>query len=211
MAGVNNFKPIAVSGAANVITQATYEAMTTLIANGFVDGVAESAQVNKVLRQAVFGTAVLGEIISANNVDALDDGDLTAFKAKLITALNAALTSGILASNNNTFTKAQRGAVVTLSDGATITPDFSASNNFGLTVGGNRTLANPTNLVAGQSGIVKIIQDATGGRTLAYGAYWKFPGGTAPVLTTTANAVDVLAYYVESSTRITANLLKDVK
>lgn len=108
-----------------------------------------------------------------------------------------------------TFTVAQRGAVVALTDGATITPDFAAANNFSVTLGGNRTLANPTNLVAGQSGVIKITQDATGSRTLAFGSYWDFAAGTAPTLTTTANAVDILAYYVDSSTNITARLLGD--
>lgn len=109
------------------------------------------------------------------------------------------------------FTKAQRGTVSALTDGATITPDFSLGNNFSVTLGGNRTLANPTNLAAGQSGVVVITQDGTGSRTLAYGSYWKFAAGAAPTLTTTASAVDVLAYYVESATRITARLIGDVK
>ncbi len=109
------------------------------------------------------------------------------------------------------FTKAQRGTISALTDGATITPDFSAANNYSVTLGGNRTLANPTNLTAGQSGVIVITQDGTGSRTLAYGSYWKFPGGTAPTLTTTASAVDALVYYVESTTRITARLLSDVK
>lgn len=107
------------------------------------------------------------------------------------------------------FTKAQSGAVVALTDGATITPDFSAANNFSVTLAGNRTLANPTNLVAGQSGVIKITQDATGSRTLAFGSYWDFAGGTVPTLTTTANAVDILAYYVDSTTNITARLIGD--
>lgn len=111
----------------------------------------------------------------------------------------------------NTFTAAQRGGVSALTDGATITPDFGVANNFSVTLGGNRTLANPTNLTAGQSGVIVITQDGTGSRTLAYGSYFKFPTGTAPTLTTTANAVDVLCYYVESSTRITARLISDVK
>lgn len=110
-----------------------------------------------------------------------------------------------------TFTAAQRGSVVALTDGATITPDFSAGNNFSVTLGGNRTLANPTNLTAGQAGTIVVTQDGTGSRTLAYGSNWKFPGGTAPTLTTTASAVDVIAYYVESATRITARLIADVK
>lgn len=111
----------------------------------------------------------------------------------------------------NSFTVAQRGTVTALTDGSTITPDFAAANNFSLTIGGNRTLANPTNLTAGQSGVIVITQDGTGSRTLAYGSYWKFSNGTAPTLTTTAAAVDVLVYYVESSTRITAKLVTDVK
>ena len=103
------------------------------------------------------------------------------------------------------------GVPVALTDGATITADFSAANNFSITLGGNRTLANPSNLAAGQAGTIVVTQDATGSRTLAYGSNWKFPGGTAPTLTTTANAVDAIAYYVESSTRITARLIADVK
>jgi hypothetical protein len=110
-----------------------------------------------------------------------------------------------------TFTKAQRGGIVALTDAATITPDFSAGNNFSVTLGGNRTLANPTNLTAGQSGAIVLTQDGTGSRTLAYGSYFKFPNGTAPSLTTTAAAVDVLVYFCESSTRITARLVSDTK
>jgi len=109
------------------------------------------------------------------------------------------------------FTAAQRGSISALTDGATITPNFALANNFSVTLGGNRTLANPTNLTAGQHGVIVITQDGTGSRTLAYGSYFKFPAGAAPTLTTTASAVDVLAYYVESSTRITARLIGDVK
>lgn len=109
------------------------------------------------------------------------------------------------------FTAAQRGSISALTDGATITPDFSAANNFSVTLGGNRTLAAPTNLTAGQTGFIIVTQDATGSRTLAYASTWKWPGGTAPTLTTTASAVDVIAYAVESSSRITARLIADVK
>lgn len=84
---------------------------------------------------------------------------------------------------------------VTLVDDATITPDFDAGRNFTVTLGGNRTLANPTNQAAGQSGYIRVIQDATGGRTLSHGTNWEFAGG-APTLSTAANAVDVIAYEV---------------
>ena len=112
---------------------------------------------------------------------------------------------------NQSFTVAQRGAITALTDGATITPDFAAANNYSVTLGGNRTLANPTNITAGQSGVIVLQQDGTGGRTAAFNSVFKFPGGTAPTLTTTANAVDVVAYYVESATRISARLIADLK
>ncbi len=113
--------------------------------------------------------------------------------------------------SNNTFTKAQRGAIVALTDGATITPDFSTGNNFSVTLGGNRTLANPTNITAGQSGVIFISQDGTGSRTLSFGSYWKFESGGAPLLTTTASALDVLSYEVVSSTIIAAKLTADIR
>ncbi len=58
-----------------------------------------------------------------------------------------------------TFTKGQRGEITTLTDGSTVTPDMADSNNFTLTLGGNRTLANPSNLTAGQSGSIFLVQD----------------------------------------------------
>ncbi|NBS68869.1 hypothetical protein EBT31_08115, partial [bacterium] len=122
-----------------------------------------------------------------------------------------AVTNVAVTNAAQSFSAAQRGTVSALTDAATITPDFAVANNFSVTLAGNRTLANPTNLTAGQSGTIVITQDATGSRALAYGANWKFPSGSAPILTTTPNAVDVIAYYVESATRITARLIADVK
>lgn len=109
------------------------------------------------------------------------------------------------------WTRAQRGTVQALADAATIAVDLALANNYSLPLAGNRTLGTPTNAVAGQSGIIAVTQDATGSRTLAFGANWKFAGGTAPALSTTAGAVDYLAYYVETPSRVFVSLVKDVK
>lgn len=109
-----------------------------------------------------------------------------------------------------TFTAQQRGAITALTDGATITPDFALANNFSVTLGGSRTLANPNNLTAGASGAIYITQNGSGSNTLAFGSYWDFTGGTAPTLTTAANAVDVLVYAVRSSTSIAATLVTNI-
>lgn len=98
-----------------------------------------------------------------------------------------------------TFTAAQRAAITTLTDATNISVDFALTNNFVVTLGGNRTLDNPTNQVAGQSGSIFIVQDGTGSRTLAYGSNYDFAGGTAPTLSTGANAVDRIDYIVRAS------------
>jgi len=111
----------------------------------------------------------------------------------------------------NAWSGPQRASTTALADGATITPDFSANNDFSVTLGGNRTLANPTNLVAGQSGHIAVGQDATGSRTLAYGGYWKFGTAGVPTLSTAANAKDVIAYWVLDATHIVAACVKGVQ
>jgi hypothetical protein len=136
------------------------------------------------------GTTTLTGILKGNGTSAFTAATAGTDYAGLATA--------------QSFTKAQRGAIVTLTDGATITPDFADANNYTVTLGGNRTLANPTNLTAGQSGSIFVVQDGTGSRTLAYGSYWDFSGGTAPTLTTTANAIDRIDYVVRSTTSIHA-------
>ena len=93
-------------------------------------------------------------------------------------------------------------AIGTLTDGAKISPDFGANQNFTVTLGGNRALANPSNMVVGQTGSIFIVQDGTGSRTLSYGSSYDFAGGTAPTLTTAASAVDRIDYIVRTSTSI---------
>lgn len=108
------------------------------------------------------------------------------------------------------FTKAQRGTPIALtSSAASIAVDASLGNNFSHTFTENTTLANPTNLVAGQSGSIALTQHASAPKTLAFGSYWKFAGGTAPSVTATNSAKDRIDYYVKSTTEIDAVLTAD--
>ena len=89
---------------------------------------------------------------------------------------------------------ASRG-LFTLTDATTIAVDMGAYDNFVVTLGGNRTMGLPTNMTDGQTGSFIILQPGTGGPyTLAYNAAFKFPGGSAPTLSTAANARDRLYY-----------------
>jgi hypothetical protein len=100
--------------------------------------------------------------------------------------------------------------IMTLTDLTTITMNLAQTNNFTVTLGGNRTLANATNFNAGQSGFLVIRQDGTGSRTLAYGTGWRFPSNAAPTLTTTASAVDLLVYSSRDSGNLVAQLISNV-
>lgn len=97
-----------------------------------------------------------------------------------------------------------------LTDAATIAVNCDNANVFTVTLGGNRTLGNPTNLKAGGTYVFVVTQDGTGSRTLAYGSAYNFPAGVAPVLTTTAAAVDVLAFVSPDGTNLYGNILHNL-
>jgi hypothetical protein len=84
-----------------------------------------------------------------------------------------------------------------------ITPDMSQYTNFILTLTGNIVLQDPTDEVAGQSGIFVFIQDGTGSRTLSHADDRYFvAGGTSITLSTAANAIDIVPYFVQADGKI---------
>lgn len=162
-------------------------------------------------------TAGLLKIRNAANNAWITVGSLGSANLGLIPT--SAIGSTVQAYNANTavtnavqsFSAAQRGSTSALtSSGGTISSDFAAKNNFTHTFTENTTLANPSNLVAGQSGVIVFTQHASSPKTLAFGSYWKFQEATVPTVTANNSAVDVLVYYVESSTRISARLITNL-
>ena len=157
------------------------------------------------------------------NTEALDLSGCGIKNAASIDVVGFATITGVLNTSNsvgvNTTSSPSKfyvdgnsaSNIITLTDGATITPDFSQGNNFSVVLGGNRTLANPTGITTGQTGVIYIVQDGTGSRTLGIGSHFHFSGGTAPTFTTTANAVDAIAFSVRSSTSIFSNAILDIK
>ena len=89
------------------------------------------------------------------------------------------------------------------SQSGNITPDFSQYTNFILTLTGNIVLQDPGDEVAGQSGIFVFIQDGTGSRTLSHADDRYFvAGGTSITLSTAANAIDIVPYFVQAECKI---------
>ena len=115
------------------------------------------------------------------------------------------------ASGGISLTGGAAANITALSDGATITIDMATACHHSVTLGGNRTFAAPSNQGVGQAGSIFITQDGTGSRTAAFNSAFKFVGGTAPTLTTTASATDRIDYIIKSSNVIHCAVSLDVK
>ena len=92
------------------------------------------------------------------------------------------------------WTAAQNFNSTTLTFDATQDWDLSTNQVCQLTLTGNTTFDAPTNIQDGGFYSITIIQDSTGSRTAAWNTGFKWAGGTAPTLTTTASAKDIFVF-----------------
>jgi len=152
-----------------------------------------------------FGTVKVDTITTSTKTVTVDDLTANGLTSSAIGSTVQAFDADTAKTDvAQTYTAGQRGTITTLTSGATVTPDFGASNHFTLTLGQNLTIANPSNLVAGQQGSIFLIQDSTGSRTITWGSYFDWAGGTAPTLSTAASSVDRLDYIVRTTGSIHA-------
>ena len=112
------------------------------------------------------------------------------------------ITASVGSMGKATFTKQVAGTPVTLTDAASIALNLTTGTNFIVSLGGNRTLENPSNAAVGQTGQIYVIQDGTGSRTLAFGDAYNFENSQTPVMSTSANSVDLLVYNVRGVSAI---------
>jgi hypothetical protein len=221
--GTASTNRVRIDSSGNVLVGKTTTALTTAgtrISSGFITGSASSSSTNL---SANAGAAInLANTNSTDNnfsnIGGYNSNGLVVNQINLINESHSSRTGAIafFTHNGSNLTEAMRidskqrvtvkaGAIAeidTLTSASTVTPDFAASCNFTLTLGTNVTLANPSNVTAGQSGSIFLVQDGTGSRTLTLGSNYDFAGGTAPTLSTAANAVDRLDYIVRTSTSI---------
>ena len=133
---------------------------------------------------------------STNDVTIKNDADadvITIATGGTNVTIAGKLTVGkILLGNTNTDT----------SNTGDVALDFSANQNFVLTFTGNVVLTNPTTEAVGQAGVIVCIQDGTGSRTLGLGSQFKTVGDAGITLSTAANAVDIVPYFVSAADSI---------
>lgn len=146
----------------------------------------------------------------ATNAANIGTGTLATARLDLATTaqFQAATANKVLAADR-VFT-----AEVTVTYGTTTTFDFSTFINASVTLTGNITTVTFSNIKAGQAGVIRFIQDGTGSRTIptTVNSNLKCAGGCNYILSTAANAVDVLAYQcIATNYCIGGNLLRDVK
>jgi hypothetical protein len=156
-----------------------------------------------------YGSVKVDSIVSSTQTISVDNLLATADVGATVQAYDADTAKTDVA---QTFTAPQRGSVSALTSASTVTIDLSTAQNFSITLGHNVTFANPSNITAGQSGVIVITQSSgTLYNISGWGSYWKFAGGTVGTATQTASAVDVVAYFCESATRITCTIISDTK
>ncbi len=129
----------------------------------------------------------------------------------LITGDGDGLTNVVHEDVVTTFTAQQVAGQMSLIDASPIAWDLNNGQAayvlLTAAVGGTRQLQNPTNQVAGGTYTLIVKQSSIGSNALTFGSAYKFPGGTAPTLSTANNAVDVLTFLSDGTLMLGASSL----
>jgi hypothetical protein len=189
-------------GATGLLSSAIYEPLN-LYPSGSVSGAANSI---RFYESTPNGTNYVGfrgaDNISGNVTWVLPSGDGT-FNQTILTNSSGVLSwgSSVLTTTNQsiagvkTFTDSLDLMVETLTDAPTINVDAATGNKFHIVLGGNRTIANPTNPVDGRVILFRLQQDGTGNRTIAWDSKYRFRGDLATIaISTVANIIDRIAF-----------------
>jgi hypothetical protein len=124
-----------------------------------------------------FGTSV-NELIPVSSADAryvAVSTDSTITSAKTFTSATTfsaitTFTSTVVGNGAQAYSSPVSVAVVT----SAVSLDFATGNNFTTILNGNVSIANPVNPQPGQSGIIYVLQDGAGSRTMSFNANWEF-------------------------------------
>ena len=143
------------------------------------------------------GGAMTGAITTNSTFDGVDVAAASTLATNALPKGGGTMTGALVVSSS-----AVAGTNTDTSNTGNVTLDFSADNNFVLTLTGNTVLVNPTTEIVGQSGFIVLIQDGTGGRTLGHGNQFFTPANAGITLSAGAADVDILPYVVQAAGKI---------
>ena len=189
------------------LTVAGTVAGTAITASGVLktDDTTEATSTTDGSLQTDGGLSVAKDAVFGDDVKLLSDSAVLNFGADSdVTITHAADASLTIAGGTLAQLIMSTGSILPKTDTDTsntgsVTLNFQTNQNFVLTFTGNVTLANPTTETAGQSGVIVCIQDGTGSRTLSLGTDYETAGGAGITLSTAANSVDVIPYFVKAA------------
>ena len=185
---------------ADVITIATGATNVDIVGDVTASTVNADGDTSAGDKAAVGYTATEGLILtgqgSTNDVTIKNDADADVLEIPTgttdVTVVGSFTSGKVITANTDTDTS-NTGSVVL---------DFSANQNFVLTLTGNVTLDNPSTETVGQSGVIACIQDGTGSRTLTLGTDYESVGGSGITLSTAGGATDLIPYFVVAANRV---------
>lgn len=117
----------------------------------------------------------------------------------MVSAVGNTFDDAVVFNDTVTFNKQVHFTEQTLTDGASIAWDMSEAPDAKVTLAGNRTMTNPTGETVGNRGQLRVIQDATGNRTLAWGTAYKFTGAEDGRPDPAVNATTLYQYWVRGA------------
>ena len=147
---------------------------------------------------SVLSSSIITVNTSATFQQVSVEGALTVVGA---TALNSTVSLGAAAI----------GILVSSNATGDTTLNLQNGNFFKLTLTGNTSVTTPTNIAPGQSGIIYLIQDGTGGRSVSFSDVWNFSSGVTITPTSVADSVDLISYFVRGVSAIDVASALDFK
>ena len=158
------------------------------------------------------GVTPVGNVAATNVQAAIQELDSEKIPTTAIGTTVQGFDAATVKSNvASSYTAQQYSSESTLVDAPTVAWNLLSAQVAKITLAGNRTFSAPTNRVAGGFYGLLVIQDATGSRTAAWNAVFKFPAATPPTLTTTAAAKDFFVFRSDGTNMYLVGKSMDVR
>ena len=198
------------STTAAVSTNTTQIATTAFVVAEIADEVGTTIQAYDAdltsLSSCQTGGAAALALLTSTEVEVLDGATLSTTELNYVDGVTSAIQTQLDAkpdlADDQSWSGAQRGTLVTVTAASTTAFDFNLGNNFYIDMATAAiTTINASNATAGQSG--SIIIKGHGSNTMAgWNAVYKFSGGTAPTITADAAKYDRIDYIIYDASNI---------